>query len=164
MRTDEDMAERRRAMMESVMGEHNRLPPPYDEMIIENEMVPENEIQMVDNGSLTFFRVDAPINLCFSDDQGNEIGKFEWNKVLKKWEFTGDMNEAAKQFAKFMYAHFQSLIEGDRDGLRDTPIVAHTEVEKEPEKIWPAKLDTYIGGNPDNRGIFRKMYEGSFEA
>ena len=58
-----------------------------------------------------------PINLVFSDDDGKEIGKFEYDKEAKRWTFEGEANESAKVFAKFMFAHFQSLIEGDRDGL-----------------------------------------------
>jgi len=58
-----------------------------------------------------------PINLTFSDDDGRVIGEFTYNREEKRWSFQGDdMDESAKIFAKFMYAHFQSLIEG-RDGL-----------------------------------------------
>ena len=59
-----------------------------------------------------------PINLTFSDDDGRVIGEFTYDREKKRWSFQGDdMDESAKIFAKFMYSHFQSLIEG-RDGLQ----------------------------------------------
>lgn len=58
-----------------------------------------------------------PINLTFSDDDGRVIGEFAYDREKKRWSFQGDdMDESAKIFAKFMYVHFQSLLEG-RDGL-----------------------------------------------
>ena len=92
----------------------------------------ENPLKMVDNTEgenfnpyvlkeelavpvLTF--QPQPVNLCFNDDTGKMIGCFEYDPDTKHWTFEGaDMDESAKMFAKFMYAHFQSLIEG-RDGL-----------------------------------------------
>lgn len=58
-----------------------------------------------------------PVNMIFLDNNGTEVGKFEYDLEAKRWTFTGNMDEAAKKFAQFMYAHFQSILEGDRDGI-----------------------------------------------
>ena len=105
-----------------------------------------------------------PINLCFSDE-GGMIGEFRWDRDKKRWTFEGNMDEAAKQFAKFMFAHFQSLIEGDRDGLLEDPVVPADFEEKLVESVrkpWPEML---VESNFDAKrdpGFFRKMYEGKF--
>ena len=63
---------------------------------------------------------DWPVNMCFHPvpPQGKElVGEFVYDRDLKRWTFSGNMDESAKIFAKFMFAHFQSLIDGNRDGL-----------------------------------------------
>jgi hypothetical protein len=100
----------------------------------------ESELVFVDNGKMVnpvLTLQPQPINLSFHDDDGNRIGEFLYNKDKKQWTFDGNADESAKVFAKFMFSHFQSIIEGDRDGIMDAPIVAHKEEESEPEKVWP---------------------------
>ena len=90
-------------------------------------------------GSEITLRQDYPINLVFHDE-GEEIGKFEWNRTLKKWQFTGNMDEAAKQFAKFMYAHFESLMNGDRDGLMNEPPRKKSVRPRAEESVFTSKV------------------------
>ena len=70
-----------------------------------------------DHSLLVFHQQPIPINLTFNDDDGEEIGKFEYDKEKKQWFFEGDADESAKIFVRFCMAHFQSAIDGDRDGL-----------------------------------------------
>ena len=51
------------------------------------------------------------------DDNGKEIGSIEVDQETHQLRFNGNLDEAAKQFAKFAAAHFQSIMQGDRDGL-----------------------------------------------
>lgn len=109
---------------------------------------------------------DWPVNLCFH--QGSDlVGEFIYDRDAKRWTFEGNMDEAAKQFAKFMYAHFQSLIEGDRDGLMNSVIDNHElsnyktspqeELEPEPEKHF---TDVKVEGNFDPKlSPFRKALD-----
>lgn len=101
-----------------------------------------SELLFVDNGKLAhpvLTLQPQPINLSFRDDNGNDVGTFEYNKEKKQWTFDGNADAAAKVFAKFMYSHFQSILEGDRDGILTSPILGDpvVEEESEPEKVWP---------------------------
>lgn len=60
-------------------------------------------------GSL--FQATRPINLCFTDDNGDDVGCFEYDKEKKQWTFTGNADKAAKQFAKFMFDSFRSQLD-----------------------------------------------------
>lgn len=86
------------------------------------------------------FTSERKINLAFTDDAGHDIGEFLYDKDAQRWTFSGNMDESAKQFAKFMYAHFQSILNGDRDGIMAAPV--HVAVD-------PAK-DQGVQAFPEN--------------
>lgn len=95
---------------------------------------------LVSNDANLTFRDERPINLSFMDDNGVPIGEFKFDKENRRWTFSGNMDEAAKQFAKFMYAHFQSILQGDRDNILHTPIyvdpVEEPDHRHEPQRFF----------------------------
>jgi len=89
---------------------------PKDNMHNVEYVTTDNKLT-VKNDEAMFFFEPRPVNLVFMGDDGEEIGKFEYDKEKQQWTFEGDADESAKMFTKFMFAHFQSILEGDRDGL-----------------------------------------------
>ena len=84
-----------------------------------------------------------PACLYFVDDNGNDVGVFRYNPDKRNFEFSGDMDESAKIFARMMYANFQSIIEGDHDGLRGAHIAvdpARDDVADAAQYVWPERL------------------------
>jgi len=112
----------------------------------------------IEEEPLTLTQTPQPINLCFMDD-GGTVGEFKYDRDAKRWTFEGNMDEAAKQFAKFMYAHFQSIIDGDHDGLLDYS--GRPKEEPEPEKVWPENMQEESNFDPrPSLNYFRAMWMG----
>lgn len=84
----------------------------------------------------------SKIVLRLNDDTGKEIGGFIYDKDTKTWSFDGNMDNSAKQFARILYAHFQSILDGDRDGITTAKIYVDEGIEERcavKEKVWPEK-------------------------
>lgn len=97
--------------------------------------VKKEDLSIVDHGSLVFQQPAVDKTIQFMDDNGETIGSI--NVVDRQLRFEGNMDDSAKQFAKMLSAHFQSIIEGDRDGVGTCTIHVDPAEEEEPQKVWP---------------------------
>lgn len=62
-----------------------------------------------------------------------ELGSIEFDIAAGKVKFNGDLDESAKQFARFVHAHLQSLQDGDRDGIKFSEAGDPDKWDPEPE-------------------------------
>lgn len=77
----------------------------------------------VNSAGITFSEPGKVFLVVVNDDYGDEIASIEVDRESRQLRFHGDLDEGSKQFAKYVNAHLQSLFDGDRDGLRDEPVL-----------------------------------------
>lgn len=161
-------AARRRFTEGAFVDRREPEPPPFeDEKVDPDEVKPglpdlQTLNTMVEN-LLTLPEGDPnELEFCTLFDppgSSNVVCRIWVDRTTKKVHVDGDLDASAKQLAKLIAAHFQSIIEGDRDGLGEDPRhvfaksadeylgkVFHEALsetlneaaESEPEKVWPA--------------------------
>lgn len=74
------------------------------------------QVSDIEQPSLMLQVSPDPLTMTFCS-HGKQVGEFRYDREAGRWTFEGNADKSALEFAKYLNAHFQSIINGDRDGI-----------------------------------------------